>query len=113
VVLGGKGYVDWLPYGLTVKRAEAFFRAGEPFSKLTSPEKKTLERMLTIRHAVAHQSRSGQRKFEDEVIGSSPLLLTERTPAGFLRSVFRATPPQTQYEDIATTCALLARKLCT
>jgi hypothetical protein len=114
VILGGKAYVDWLPYGYTEKRAEAFFRAGEPFSKLTKPEKKSLERMLTIRHAVAHQSRSARRKFEDEVIGASPLLPAERTPAGFLRSVFRATPaPQTQYEDIAVTCAQLARKLCT
>ena len=113
VMLGGKAYVDWLPYRYTEKRAKAFFRAGEPFSNLTKPEKKSLERMLTIRNAVAHQSRSARKKLEDEVIGTSPLLPAERTPAGFLRSVFRATPPQTQYEDIAATCAQLARKLCT
>jgi hypothetical protein len=47
-----------------------------------------------------------------EIIGSAPLLAGERTPAGFLRSVFRATPPLTQYEDIAATCAMLARKIC-
>lgn len=113
VMLGGKPYVDWLPYHYTEKRAEAFFRAGEPFSKLTKPEKNSLERMLTIRHAVAHQSRSARKKFENEVIAASPLLPSERTPAGFLRSVFTVTPPQTQYEDIAGTCALLARTLCT
>ena len=113
VMLGGKRYVDWLPYSYTEKRAEAFFRGGEPFSKLTKPEKNSLERMLTIRHAVAHQSRSARKKFENGVIGTSPLLPAERTPAGFLRSIFRAMPPQTQYEDIAATCALLARKLCT
>jgi len=112
VMLGGRAYVDWLPYHHTDKRADAFFRAGRPFSNLDTPERKSLERMLTIRHAVAHQSRAARNKFEDEVIGAAPLLPAERTPAGFLRSVFRVTPPQTQYEDIAATCALLARKLC-
>jgi len=113
VMLGGKAYVDWLPYHHTDKRASAFFRGGQPFSNLENVEWRSLERMLTIRHAVAHQSRAARRKFEDEVIGAAPLLPGERTPAGFLRSVFRAMPPQTQYEDIAGTCALLARKLCT
>jgi hypothetical protein len=113
VMLGGRAYVDWLPYHHTEKRAVAFFRSGEPFSTLDSTEKKSLERMLTIRHAVAHQSRAARQKFEDEVIGAAPLLATERTPAGFLRSVFSVAPPQTQYEDIAGTCSLLARKLCT
>lgn len=113
VILGGRAYVDWLPYHHTDKRAGAFFRGGQPFSNLDNAERKSLERMLTIRHAVAHQSRAARRKFEHEVLGVAPLLPAERTPAGFLRSVFRATPPQTQYEDIAGTCALLARKLCT
>lgn len=112
VMLGGRAYVDWLPYHYTDKRADAFFRAGRPFSKLDKAERKSLERMLTIRHAIAHQSGAARTKFEEEVIGAAPLLLAERTPAGFLRSVFRVTPPQTQYEDIAGTCALLARKLC-
>jgi hypothetical protein len=112
VMLGGRPYVEWLPYHHTEKRASAFFRAGEPFSNLDKADKKSLERMFTIRHAVAHQSRAARRKFEDEVIGAAPLLPAERTPAGFLRSVFRLTPPQTQYEDVAGTCALLARKLC-
>jgi hypothetical protein len=113
VMLGGKAYVDWLPYHHTEKRANAFFRGGYPFCNLDKDDKKSLERMFTIRHAVAHQSRAARRKFEDEVIGAAPLLPTERTPAGFLRSIFRVTPPQTQYEDIAGTCSLLARKLCT
>src|SRR5579859_135638 len=112
VMLGGKAYVDWLPYHHTDNRACAFFRAGRPFSILNRTERKSLERMFIIRNAVAHQSRAARRKFEDEVIGAAPLLPSERTPAGFLRSVFRALPPQTQYEDIAATCALLARKLC-
>ena len=112
IMLGGKAYVDWLPYRHAENRASAFFRGGQPFCNLNKSDVKSLDRMLTIRHAVAHQSRAARRKFEDEVIGSTPLLPAERTPAGFLRSVFSVTPPKTQYQDIAGTCALLARKLC-
>jgi len=113
VMLGGKAYADWLPYHHTEKRANAFFRGGLPFCSLEKSEVKSLERILTIRHAVAHQSNAARKKFEVEVIGATPLLPVERTPAGFLRSVFSGPPPKTQYEDIAGTCALLARKLCT
>jgi len=113
VMLGGKAYVDWLPYHHTEKRANAFFRRGLPFCSLEKAEIKSLERILIIRHAVAHQSHAARKKFEVEVIGATPLLPAERTPAGFLRSVFSGPPPKTQYEDIAGTCALLARRLCT
>jgi hypothetical protein len=112
VTLGGRAYVDWLPYRFTDSRAEAFFRGGYPFCNLDRKDKKELERILLIRHAVAHQSRSARRNFEDEVIGTAPLLAIERTPAGYLRSIFRAEPAQTRYEEIASTCAMLARKLC-
>lgn len=112
VMLGGKAYVDWLPYHHTEKRSNAFFRGGLPFCRLDRAEVRSLDRILTIRHAVAHQSQAARRKFEHEVIGGAPLLPAERTPAGFLRSVFSAAPPKTQYEDIAGTCAILARRLC-
>jgi hypothetical protein len=112
VMLGGKAYVDWLPYHFTEKRANAFFRGGLPFRFLDRTEVRSLERLLTIRNAVAHQSHAARKRFESEVLGSAPLLPIERTPAGFLRSVFSTAPPKTQYEDIAGTCALLARKLC-
>ncbi len=112
VMLGGKAYVDWLPYHHTQKRANAFFRGGLPFCFLDKTDAKALERILTIRHAVAHHSRFALGKFEDEVIGTAPLLRFERSPAGYLRSVLGAAPPRTQYEDIAGTCALMARKLC-
>lgn len=112
VVLGGRPYVDWLPYDHTEKRAEAFFRSGLPFCNLDKNDKKELGRIILIRNAVAHQSRAAIRRFESEVIGATPLLHTERTPAGYLRSIFRTAPTQTRYEEIANTCAMLARKVC-
>jgi hypothetical protein len=36
VMLGGRAYVDWLPYHHTDKRAEAFFRGGFPFCNLNT-----------------------------------------------------------------------------
>lgn len=112
VMLGGRAYVDWLPYNLTEKRAEAFFRNGLPFKNLDKNDKRELERIILVRNAVAHQSRAARTRFENEVIGATPLLSVERTPAGYLRSIFRTAPAQTRYEEIANTCAILARKVC-
>jgi len=112
VMLGGRSYVEWLPYHHTDRRAGAFFRGGFPFSNLSRSEKRELGRIILIRNAVAHQSRAALRQFEVEVIGAIPLMPAERTPAGYLRSNFRALPAQTRYENIANTFATLARKLC-
>lgn len=113
VMLGGRPYVDWLPYQFTEKRAEAFFRGGLPFRNLENGDKRELERIIKIRNAVAHQSRNARRKFEESVIGAAPMLSVERTPAGYLRSIFRIAPEQTRYEEISNTLAALARKICT
>ena len=58
VMLGGRAYVDWLPYHHTDKRAGAFFRGSFPFANLDKNDRKELERMILIRNAVAHQSRA-------------------------------------------------------
>ena len=112
ITFGGRAYVDWLPYRHTENRAKAFFRGARPFSRLDSGDKRDLERMLTIRNCVAHQSRASRSRFKDEVIGSTPLLPSEQTPAGYLRSVLGLTPPRTQYQNVAGTCSFLAQKLC-
>lgn len=112
VMLGGRAYVDWLPYQYTEKRAEAFFRGGLPFCKFENNDKRELDRIILIRNAVAHQSRHARKRFEGDVIGAAPMLTVERTPAGYLRSIFRTAPDQTRYEEIANTFAILARKLC-
>ena len=96
VVLGGNSYVDWLPYErYTSKRAKAFFRNGKPFASLSKDELKILQEVLTIRNAIAHKSKHALRMFEQDVIGGLALVGRERTPAGYLRSQFRAAPAQT------------------
>ncbi len=116
VIFSDRNYVDWLPYRLTQKRANAFFRNGMPFTCLNKPENKPdlkkLEKLLYIRNIIAHKSSYSRKKFEDKVIGSSPVPLLERTPAGYLRGIFRITPSQTRYENLINEMASIAKKLC-
>jgi hypothetical protein len=112
VVLGGKPYLDWFPYEWTQKRAEAFFTGGRPFTFLSAGDKTFLEDLMTVRNAVAHQSRHASRKFEKRLISGTPLLPRERTPVGYLRSILRTAPVQTRYEQFAAECARVAYVLC-
>lgn len=112
VVLGGRNYVDWVPYHLTEKRAKAFFRNGLPFTSLMKPDKQSLEQILYVRNAIAHRSSHSYRMFEKEVIGSVPLPPRERTPAGYLRSRFRISPVQTRYENLIADMASITIKIC-
>ena len=112
IVLGGRNYVDWLPFDHTEKRSKAFFRNGAPFTNLEKADKGQMDRFLSVRHAIAHKSSHSQRVFEQRVIGSAPLTNREKTPAGFLRSVFRVAPVQTRYESLMDDMQIIARKLC-
>lgn len=112
VVFGGQNYVDWFPFDRTIKRAKAFFRGGRPFTSLTSTDKQTLDKMLYLRHAIAHPSSHAKRMFEEKVVGTLPLTSRERTPTGFLRSPFRVTPHQTRYENFISEMAHVANVLC-
>lgn len=112
IVLGGKPYVDWLPYNYTEQRANAFFRNGYPFTSLGQPEKNSLAKLWCIRNAIAHISQFSLKKFQQKVIGLLPLRPRERTPSGFLRSVFRTRPIQTQYEVSIIEICNLAFKIC-
>ncbi len=116
VIFSDRNYLDWLPYKYTEKRANAFFRNGMPFTCLNKPENKAdlkkLEILFHIRNVIAHKSAYSKKKFENEVIGSSPVTQQERTPAGYLRGIFRITPTQTRYENLINEMASIAKKLC-
>jgi hypothetical protein len=95
VVFAKRPYVDWLPYGHTEARAQVFFRAGRPFTGLDKADKGFLERVCLVRNALVHQSRHAQNRFTSDVIGNMALLPREKSPTGFLRSLFRFAPDQT------------------
>lgn len=112
LVIGpSRSYVDWLPYEKTIKLAKIYFRGGRPFSELSEPMTAHLKKCHLIRNAIAHKSQSSYKKFNDEVIGNTPLPPQERTPAGYLSGDFRRSPPQTRYENIVSELLTIARSL--
>ena len=113
IVYGGGAYVDWFPYNLTQRRARVFFRNGLPFTGLDSSDKKNIDRMLRIRNAITHKSKHARKKFDQEVTNGLLLLPHEKTPAGYLRSNYAISPPQTQYELIRNNIVAIARELST
>ena len=112
IVFGGRNYVDWLPFDQTEKRAKAFFRNGMPFTSLVKQDRGQIDKLIAVRNAIAHRSAHSQRQFEQRAIGSTPVTPKERIPAGYLRSRFRVSPDQTQYESLVGDMATVAQKLC-
>lgn len=104
-------FVDWIPYDNTLELASKYFRGGRPFSELSDSQKQHLKRCHAIRNVVAHESIDSKRKFEKRVLGATPLSPQERTPAGYLRGLYRTTPDQTRYENYMAQLLLIARDL--
>lgn len=110
IVFGAdRQYVDWFPYQRTIKMADLYFRNGKPFSDLNQPQKDYLQKCHVIRNAIAHKSRYSMQRFEDVVIGSTPLPPKERKPSGYLSGNFRVG--QTRYENLITQLLLIAKDL--
>jgi len=115
LVLSGRRYVDWLPYKLTRDRADLFFVAARPFSRMDGPGRRqlldVLDRAVVLRNAVAHKSHHAIARFEKEVLHGTPMTPRERKPAGFLRSVAFGSPPVTRFQVYTTTMLTIARLL--
>lgn len=97
-VLGGRDYVDWLPYRATEERASVYLRKDRPFSELSGAQKSKIRQWHLTRNAIAHPGRHAQDQFRSKVIGGMILLPHEKTPAGFLRSMLR--PNLRRFESI-------------
>ena len=110
---GSKKYVDWLPYEHTIELAQLYFQGGRPFEKLDTSQQQRLFKCTTIRNVIAHKSRSSIQKFDEHILGSNPLQPQERTPAGYVRGVFRISPMQTRYENIVAQLLIIAHFLAT
>lgn len=114
ILFAGKSYLDWLPYQeQTIKRSKSYFKDGYPFDRLDGNEKFSLLRLHRIRNAISHKSMFAQKKFQDEVIGNLTLLPRERKPGGFLKSVYRRSPVQTQFENSIQELKSITIKICT
>lgn len=112
IVLGGNSYVDWMPYDKLKKRANIFFEKGEPFTILDPTERDTLTQIMAIRNAIAHNSSYSKKRFEESVIRGAAGLPTEhKSPAGFLRYVYRTGPNQTKFENYMLELVGIASKI--
>ncbi len=99
IIKGTNKYISWLPYENTLSLADIYFRQGKPFTFLSQDEKAILQKMLWIRNALAHNSRFATNVFREKVSKGLSLSTRERSPEGFLRSLFRITPRQTRIEN--------------
>jgi len=98
LVFGEKDYIDWLPFTRTEALATRFLAGGRPFTLLEDVTRQRLGQIIAIRNAITHRSAFAMRRSREQVLGSTPLPPKEKTPARYLRSVFRIAPPQTRFE---------------
>jgi hypothetical protein len=71
-----------------------------------------MNRITTIRNAIAHQSTHAIKQFENKVTAGLTLLPQERKPAGFLRSLLRVSPRQTRFEFYVNELGRIATAIC-
>lgn len=111
IVFGGKAYVNWLPYNEhTLPRAKLYIDAGEPFCRLTHVDILKIKNYHIIRNAIAHKGQNSLDKF-NSMIAALPLLPSEKTPTGYLRSKPHVAG-QTQFEIAAIELKALTNILC-
>lgn len=108
-VLGGRPYVNWLPFDRTMARASAFLRGGRPFSAVNATDLRLMQDWMKTRHAIAHTSAHAERVFLRDVVRGIPLPPRQRTPAGFLRSQLR--PGVSRFENVLREMEGIARKI--
>lgn len=112
IILNGNAYVDWLPFEKLEKRSKVFFDEGIPFTSLNQNDKSYLKQILSIRNAIAHKSPYSDEKFRNQVVAQTPGLPDiHKTPAGFLRYVYRTGPDQTKFENYLIELSNIANKI--
>lgn len=111
IVFAGRPYVDWVPYDRTIERAKLFFSGAHPFVDLDENDKATIKQATIIRNVIAHQGAYARSEFTKKVIANLLLTPRERTPAGFLRSLYSVAPSVTRYEQLTAEMTSIAMKL--
>jgi hypothetical protein len=115
LVLGGRTYVDWLPFERhTKRRAEALLADGKPFTNLAKADRVFLERMSVLRNALAHRSDHSLKQFNREFIQNNPvpggLPPAQHKPIGYLRGQHAANQSRLSYQ--LAEAAAIVRRLC-
>lgn len=112
VFLRERKYFKWLPYENTIEAAKSFFTGGRPFSNVSQSEESLLDRCVTIRNAIAHQSRHAVNAYKQHVLAKLTLAPREKRPKAFLRAQFAGVPSINYYEHYIAEILKIANKLC-
>lgn len=102
------GFLSWARMRDNINRAELFLRRGTPFSRLKrrQPDLDLLNTVVTVRNAIAHESRVARRRFLDLPLdGLAP---NRRNPAGYLQQSVGNT---SQHDNLFTESVRIARAL--
>lgn len=110
VVKGGSAFITWFPLDHTLNRAPLYLSQGRPYDRITSIQKGQVTKALTIRNALAHESREALRKFHKSLIGQQLLPKSETRPAGYLRGNHAAN--QTRLNRVMAELTLVFASLC-
>jgi hypothetical protein len=115
LILGGRSYVDWLPFERnTQRRARALLVGGKPFTSMSKPDRRFLERMSILRNALTHRSAHSLHQFKREFIEQNPvpggLPPAQHNPVGYLRGQHAANQSRLGYQ-LAEAAAII-RRLC-
>lgn len=97
-VADGRDYAKWSPDHVK-PRAKRLFKDGRPFEAALSSHHNLLFQVKTVRNAIAHDSASARKKFEDLVRNELTAVPHSATPGSFLLTIKpRETPPITFLE---------------
>lgn len=110
IVRAGQRYIDWIPFELTKRRAEAFFSVSAPFPEISGQDYKVLERARLIRNAIAHESSDAISTFKNHFVVGLGLPPHQQTPPGYLRG--RHTQGQTRFVFLINESLHVFQQLC-
>jgi hypothetical protein len=107
----GKDYGKW-NVGDVRKRAERWFHGGVPYTPVFQGQQSSLDRLITIRNAIAHESSTARGKFENLVRTELGTLPPNTTVGGFLLlTVPTVTPPTSFMESYLDKLEFVAKSI--
>ncbi|HUI90616.1 MAG TPA: hypothetical protein VLX68_00075 [Chitinivibrionales bacterium] len=111
IVHADKKYLDWLPYDKLKDRFDIYLECNCIFDKLDQHETTALKQISIIRNSLSHCSAYSKKQFIDKVIGNNRVLPIEKTPTGYLRSIYRSSPRETRYQLYSNYLVSISNKL--
>ena len=112
MVAEGRDYADWTGADRVVKRAERFFREGEPFRSALRSRQSLLDDLRTLRNAIAHSSKPSQEKYERLVRRELATYPPSLAVGGFLAGRNPKAPlPESFFETYAHSLVTVAEAI--